>query len=51
MTRLPEERRDYAEGGEWHYAFGDFLILHNPALLRRLHKARQEQLCCKTRSR
>ena len=29
---------------EWHDAFEDFLILHNPALLRRLRKARQEQL-------
>jgi hypothetical protein len=51
MTRLREEKRDYAEGGEWHDAFEGFLMLHNPAWLRRLHKARQEQLCCKTRSR
>ena len=34
---------------EWHDAFEDFLILHNPALLRRLRKARQEQLSGKTR--
>jgi hypothetical protein len=48
--RLPEGKRDYAEGGKWHDAFEDFLILHNPALLRRLRKARQEQLSGKTRS-
>jgi hypothetical protein len=24
MIRLPEEKRDYAEGGEWHDAFEDF---------------------------
>lgn len=34
---------------EWHDAFEDFLILNNPALLRRLRKARQEQLAGKTR--
>jgi hypothetical protein len=34
---------------EWHDAFEDFLILHNPGLLRRLRKARQEQLSGKTR--
>jgi hypothetical protein len=50
MIRLPEEKRDYAEGGEWHHAFEDFLILHNPVLLPRLRKARQEQLSGKTRS-
>lgn len=35
---------------ELHDAFEDFLILHNPALLRRLRKARREQLSGKTRS-
>jgi hypothetical protein len=50
MIRLPEEKRDYAKDGEWHEAFEDFLIPHNPALLRRLRKARQEQLSGKTRS-
>ncbi len=50
MIGLPEEKRDYAEDGEWHDAFEDFLILHNPALLRRLRKARQEQLSGNTRS-
>jgi hypothetical protein len=35
---------------EWHDAFEDFLILHNPGLLRRLREARQEQLSGKTRS-
>ncbi|HZP01299.1 MAG TPA: hypothetical protein VFD30_13480 [Terriglobia bacterium] len=34
---------------EWHDAFEDFLILHNPGLLRRLRKARREQLAGKTR--
>ena len=34
---------------EWHDAFEDFLILHNPGLMRRLRKARQEQLSGKTR--
>jgi hypothetical protein len=33
-----------------HDAFEDFLILHNPGLLRRLRKARREQLSGKTRS-
>lgn len=31
-------------------AFEDFLIAHNPAILRRLRKARREQLSGKTRS-
>ncbi|HEV2350407.1 MAG TPA: hypothetical protein VG028_11235 [Terriglobia bacterium] len=31
-------------------AFEDFLIAHNPAFLRRLRKARREQLSGKTRS-
>jgi hypothetical protein len=31
-------------------AFEDFLIVHNPAILRRLRKARREQLAGKTRS-
>jgi len=35
---------------ELHDAFEDFLILHNPALLRRLRKARREQILGKTRS-
>lgn len=35
---------------ELHDAFEDFLILHNPGLLRRLRKARREQLSGKTRS-
>ncbi len=35
---------------ELHDAFEDFLILHNPGLLRRLRKARREQLAGKTRS-
>jgi hypothetical protein len=30
-------------------AFEDFLIVHNPAILRRLRKARREQLAGKTR--
>ena len=30
-------------------AFEDFLILHNPGLLRKLRKARREQLSGKTR--
>jgi hypothetical protein len=30
-------------------AFEDFLIAHNPAILRRLRKARREQLAGKTR--
>jgi hypothetical protein len=34
---------------EWHDAFEDFLILHNPSLLRRLRKAREEQLSGRTR--
>lgn len=34
---------------EWRDAFEDFLIVNNPALLRRLRKARQEQLSGKTR--
>jgi hypothetical protein len=34
---------------EWHDAFEDFLMLHNPGLLRRLRKARQEQLSGETR--
>jgi len=50
MVRLPEEKRDCGEDGKWHDAFEDFLILHNPALLRRLRKARQEQLPGRTRS-
>ena len=29
---------------EWHDAFEDFLILHNPGLPRRLRKARRDQL-------
>jgi hypothetical protein len=48
--RLPEEKRDYAEDGEWQKAFEDFLIRYDPALLRRLRKARQEPLSGKTRS-
>jgi hypothetical protein len=35
---------------ELHDAFEDFLILHNPALLRKIRKARREQLLGKTRS-
>ena len=31
-------------------AFEDFLIAHNPAFLKRLRKARREQLAGKTRS-
>jgi hypothetical protein len=31
-------------------AFEDFLIVHNPVLLRRLRKARREHLSGKTRS-
>ena len=34
---------------EWRDAFEDFLIVHNPAILRRLRQARQEQLAGKTR--
>ncbi len=34
---------------ELHDAFEDFLILHNPALLRRLRRARRQQLSGKTR--
>jgi len=49
MIRLQEDKHDYAEDGEPDDAFEDFLILHNPALLRRLRKARQEQLSGKTR--
>ena len=35
---------------ELHDAFEDFLILHNPALLRRLRRARREHLSGRTRS-
>jgi hypothetical protein len=35
---------------ELHDAFEDFLILHNPGLLRKLRRARREQLSGKTRS-
>ncbi len=35
---------------ELHDAFEDFLILHNPTLLRRLRRARKQQLAGKTRS-
>lgn len=35
---------------ELHDALEDFLILHNPALLRRLRKARREHLSGQTRS-
>jgi len=34
---------------EFHDAFEDFLIVNNPVLLRRLRKARREQLAGKTR--
>lgn len=34
---------------ELHDAFEDFLILRNPTLLRRLRRARREQLSGKTR--
>jgi hypothetical protein len=44
VIRLPEEKRDYAEDGEGQEAFEDFLILYNPALLRRLRQARQEPI-------
>jgi hypothetical protein len=50
VIRLPEEKPDYAEDGEWQEALEDFLILYNPALLRRLRKARQKPLSGKTRS-
>ena len=44
MRRIvrPEEKRGYADDGERDDALEDFLILHNPVLLRRLRKARQE---------
>jgi hypothetical protein len=35
---------------DWRDAFEDFLIVNNPSLLRRLRKARQEQLSGKARS-
>jgi hypothetical protein len=44
VIRLPQEKGDYVEGGEWHAAFEGFLILHNRALPRGLRKAWQEQL-------
>jgi hypothetical protein len=34
---------------EWRDALEDFLMVNNPGLLRRLRKARQEQLSGKTR--
>lgn len=35
---------------EFHNSFEDFLILHNPTLLRELRTARREHLSGKTRS-
>jgi hypothetical protein len=46
--RPPDQESDYAEDGEWHDAFQGFFFLHNPALLCRLRKARQEQRSSKT---
>jgi len=46
---MPERKRDLAEDGDRDDAFEDFLIVHNRALLRRLLKARKEQLSGKTR--